>query len=583
MEIDFGRRYAGGIAAAICVATLGLAGCSDEPEAQPQAEVSVAAASDAIVDGARTLLAYVPADSPYAFALLEPLPDAVVEKFEASLDGQMSSYQSMLRSAMEEADFTAENGGPLLEATLQELTDRMSVEGLKSIGWDLKSLNALYGVGLLPVARFTLNDTSAFESFVEAIEARAEEQFDRGETAGLGYRYVEFDGARVAFGTAPGHLFMALYPAELSDDALASVIGATPPSVNMLADNEIVRLNAEHDWRPHGSGYVDVVAVVDRILNPGSDAVAAELRSMLDSGPDELTDVCANELREMAGIMPKIVSGMRQYDAERLVNETIFRLRNDLATGLSNLSSPVPGMSERDAGMMSFGISFKLLALKQFVATQVEALQSDPYECEWFAELNEVEQVASQLEQPVPPFVSLFKGFRFVLDELSFEEGQSQPDFSGRALIAMDNPQMLLGMAQMMSPELAALQIEPNGEPVALPADALPAGSPQPYLAMNDAGIAIGVGPDNGAQLGALLGAPAPEDDMPVMAFTYDMQAFGDLMTRFGDMMPADSDEDQAAMEDMRGVFQNQMFDRVSTLVYLTDRGVEMTYEADLK
>ena len=61
------------------------------------------------------LLRYVPADTPYVFALIDPLPDEVADKFEPKLDAMLTTYQEVLRAtvqtrAAEKSDAENENG-----------------------------------------------------------------------------------------------------------------------------------------------------------------------------------------------------------------------------------------------------------------------------------------------------------------------------------------------------------------------------------------------------------------------------------------------------------------------------------------
>lgn len=566
----------------LCAAA--ISGCSDE---KPGDSVAAAAAAAGVDARAETLLGYVPSDAAYAFAMLQPMPADVGAKVEAMLGAQLESYSGMMARALNDIqESDSDEVDPLLLATLEEMSTRMSVQGLRSMGYDIGAVNAIYGVGLLPVMRMTLSDTAGFESFIAAVEERADQPFQSGSAGGVDYRYFDLDDEfRVLFTTAQGHLVAALVPSGLGAENLARVIGSAPPQASMVDDNRLAQLNAEYDWLPHGTGYLDIAAVVQALLRSEDDPLSSELRSLMRWGEEEISDACRTEMREMAEVVPRIVSGMRQYDTDALVNQTLIRLRDDIASGLTNLAVPLPGIDDTDAGLLSMGVSFRLLALKEFAQTRVDAIQNDPYQCEWFADLNNVEAASAQLQQPIPPFISVFKGFRFILDDLQMNEDQAYGvDPKGRVLIAMDNPQMLLGMAQMMSPELAALELKPDGKPVALPTDSLPAGSPQPYLAMTDAGIAIGVG-DEGARLRELLEAPEPADDeaTPVLTFGYDLGALGDLMNGVSKMNPDADEMPEQELEELKQILGNQMFERVGASVYFSPAGVDVRYRGTIK
>ena len=110
------------------------------------------------------LLRYVPADTPYVFAMIDPLPDEVADKFEPKLDAMLTTYQEVLRAtiqnrATDKSDAEDGNGIPdEAAALLEELAGLLSIEGLRSAGIERDSTMVLYGAGLLPVMRMTLSD-----------------------------------------------------------------------------------------------------------------------------------------------------------------------------------------------------------------------------------------------------------------------------------------------------------------------------------------------------------------------------------------------------------------------------------------
>jgi hypothetical protein len=75
------------VLAVFAISAVMLAGCGKDEES---VETSSAFSSDS------TLLKYVPADSPYVVASLEPLPDDVMDEIEPMLDKVLRSYRSVL-------------------------------------------------------------------------------------------------------------------------------------------------------------------------------------------------------------------------------------------------------------------------------------------------------------------------------------------------------------------------------------------------------------------------------------------------------------------------------------------------------
>ena len=106
------------------------------------------------------LLRYVPADSPYVFGTLAPLPDEFMDTIEPKLDRLLAAYSRMLGAAFAQAGTQEELGGSddleKMSAVVEEVRSMMSLEGLSGAGITRDSTVILYGNGLLPVLRMTL-------------------------------------------------------------------------------------------------------------------------------------------------------------------------------------------------------------------------------------------------------------------------------------------------------------------------------------------------------------------------------------------------------------------------------------------
>jgi len=128
--------------ALICGMTLVACGDSDEKSKQTVA--------------ANELLSYVPADSPYVFASLAPLPEDVMDKLEPTVDRVLRSYDALLQEivVMAAAKAGDEDGADdeeakKIAAVVRELSSLMSLDGLRSIGFERESRVVVYGNGLL--------------------------------------------------------------------------------------------------------------------------------------------------------------------------------------------------------------------------------------------------------------------------------------------------------------------------------------------------------------------------------------------------------------------------------------------------
>jgi len=276
--------------------------------------------------------------------------------------------------------------------------------------------------------------------------------------------------------------------------------------------------------------------------------------------------------------------------ATRFDSTIVIELREDIASGMTALATAVPGLGGDRGGLMTFGMSLDIAAAREFMEARLDAMEADPYECEHLAELQAgVASGRESLNQPVPPIVYDFKGFVAVIDDLEGLDivNQTPPtSIDGGFLLAMDNAQALVSMGAMFSPELAALNLQPDGEPVALNLPQMQAMGISAFAALTEGSLAISMGEDAETQVAEMLDADAATPP-PIMSFSVDAARYYSFMGEAiaaGDSGAEDapSPEMQAALtEMMRSVAE--MYDRMAIDVTLTENGVEMHATETLK
>jgi hypothetical protein len=226
-------------------------------------------------------------------------------------------------------------------------------------------------------------------------------------------------------------------------------------------------------------------------------------------------------------------------------------------------------------------MSTDILAAREFYSERLDAMESKPYECEEFADLQAgVASGREVLNQPVPPIVYGFKGFLAVIEDiegLDLKHQQPPTSIDMRLLVSIDNTEGLLAMGALFSPELAALNIEPNGEPVKLEMGQIAALGLTVHVAMTDSAIALSVGDGIEDKLGDMLQAKV-SDPSPFMTFDMDAARYynfiGDAMLADGggmDAMPELREATQAIMDMAR-----ESFSRLSITVDFTEHGIEL-------
>ena len=535
------------------------------------------------------LLRYVPADTPYIFAMLDPFPDDVADKLEPKIDAILRSHAGMLKTIRDTALKSAEGGGIPNEAAeaLDEMGKLLSIEGFRGAGIQRDSKAVVYGVGLLPVLRMTLSDGDLMDAAIARVEEKAGDGMSVAIIGGQSYRYAGDDEGRLVVAVIDNEIVLSIVPTNLPDELLKSVLGLTLPKSSMADSGELQKIIDDNDFLTHSVGLIDFERIVATFLDDQS-GVNEELLALMEYDGSVLDDVCRSEIREMSGIFPRIVTGYSEMSVDRFVSDTILELRGDIAAGLAALPAPVPGLGSDQGGLLAFGMSVDLLAAREFYTARLDALQADPYECELFADLQEgLEQARTALNQPIPPIVYSFKGFLAVVEDIEgMDLANNQPPTSAdiRVLVATDNAAGLLAMGAMFSPEIAGLDVKPDGKPVRFESQRLAGAVDAAYVAMTDTALAMSIGQGTEVQLGDMLSA-AVNEPHPFASMEMDTARYYEFISKT--MVIEDDGEDSIPPELKAAIGEamasaGQIFSRMTVRVEFTERGIEIPSTVEL-
>ena len=540
------------------------------------------------------LLKYVPADTPYVFVSLEPLPDDIMDELEPMIDRVLVSYRSVLEEVIvaKEAELTEEQrtseDTQKVKAVVEGLSTLLSVEGMREAGIARDSLMAFYGNGLLPVMRIELSDGALFETAIARLEQQGGDQMLVADFEGQSYRYFDAEELRMLIAVVEDQAVFAMVPAAFDDAQTGRALGLTLPD-SSIADSSVLQdIISKYDYTNHVVGFVDVAAIAERFVGEPS-GLDVDLMALLEVDDTELSNVCKEEIRDVAGVVPRMVAGYTAISAKRFDSSVVFELRDDIATGLQALPAVVPGLGGDHGGLMSFGMSLDVKEARSFMEARLDAMEADPFECEHFADLQGgVAQARESLNQPLPPMVYDFKGFVAIIDEIEGLDVASQTpptSVDGSFLLAMDNAQGLVAMGAMFSPELAALNLQPGGDPVALDLPQLQAMGISAFAALTDSAVAVSVGEESESEVQGMLNAEG-STPAPFVSFSIDAARYYSFM---GEAIGAGEAVEDSPTPEMKAALQNMMmsvadlYDRMSGDVLFTENGIEMHVTETLK
>ena len=538
---------------------------------------------------AKDLLQYIPEDTPYVMAFTRPMPDEVMDKFEPAIDKTLSAYRRIIKFQMSEemAKLSEEEGGAeeaeQLQAFMDELLGLLSVQGLRDAGIGRDALFAAYGDGLLPVFRIALSNAAQFDAAVARIEGKATETLPTATLQGQAYRYVDLDKMRLVIATLENDAVITIVPGTYDDKRLASALGLAKPRNSLAKSKDFRALNKEYGFTDHFSGFIDVERIAASFVGDPSGQNGA-LLALTEFDPSEISEQCKAEFMSLAGIAPRVVMGYTAVNTRYVETGMVVELRDDIAAGLAMLPAAVPGLGPDLGGLFSFGMSLDPMALRSFYEARLDAMEAEPFECGALEELQaSTVKGRAALAQPVPPVVYGFRGF---LANITNMEGmdvatQTPPSsIDASFLFAVENAEALVAMASMFSPEIAALNLIPDGKAKMLELPDLHEIADQAYAALSSGALSVSLGDDADANVEAMLGADLAKDK-PFMSVAFDAKRYYEFIGQAA-MEGDGSDEGQKVPLEMRAAIRDamvssgEMYERMAFNVHLTDRGVEV-------
>lgn len=514
----------------------------------------------AVSGAANPLLGYVPADTPYVAANLEPLPEAIADAYLQRVQPVLDEMQAQLERARADLENEVsgeagdDSGERLALAILGELDGKLSREGLDSLGIDVLAHRVLYGVGAFPVLRSGLADAATLRATVQRVLDKAGINAPERELQGVSYwRVAPADAGTQApvglyIAILADHLAVGVLPTEAEPALLPAFLGLEQPQPGSDAGAELAALNRAHGYTPHGSAIVDLRRLADEFLLP--DRLTAGVMAATGAyDPADITPECVSEVHALIDNMPRMTMGATELTANAVAYQYRLETPPTLAGRLVDLVARVPSADPDSQRMLDLAFGMRFGAVRDFLREKAEAVAAQPYRCEQLEGLNaQAEKLLAQLSQPMPPFVNNFRGLRVSVDEIAVGRGGLPTGARGQLALHVEQPQMFLGMAQMFLPNLAELGLEPGGPPVRLPEDLFPIPGVVAFAAMTGEAIGLSVGAGEEAVLPAYLDqAPGPEGMF--LSLSYDTAAYLDFTERMAGRVEAAYEEGEGADE----------------------------------
>jgi hypothetical protein len=546
------------------------------------------AAPDSISDTrGYSLLSAVPADTPYVFAALEPVPEDVYRKTKPLGDGMLATYQQGLRQMAESVRGQDEENARMIGA----IASLMDPDNLERFGSSRESTAVIYGHGLLPVVRANVEDGSKFRDGLMSLQSEFDFKFEQARAADKDYLYaVVADVMRIAIAIEGNSVLMTAVPEPAVVTVLPAILTGVDAKSSLASRGGLDALARENGFLPYGMGYIDVKRIASTFIDgpTGTDAMWMEA---LGADVPEFDATCRAEMTGLAGVMPRAVAGYTRLDTKEMNLRGILEMRDDVASGMQPIAKAIPSMQADTGDDISFGMGVDVRALRDFVSDRATKVAEQPFKCAQLTGINQsAQQILQGLQQPVPPMVYNFRGFVLRLNDLSsldFSAPRVPDSLNARLMLAFDNIDALLALGRMSLPQLAALEIEADGKPVQLPPEAMMGFGQPVFASLTDDLLSVGTGPGAEDDVAKMTSA-APIDAPLFMSISYDVGEYlrlqAKIMSTSMQSAPPQGDAEaaqellesmQKMMDDLADVY-SEVLDSARTDVQFTARGVEV-------
>ncbi|HLR87582.1 MAG TPA: hypothetical protein VK064_06875 [Wenzhouxiangella sp.] len=565
-----------------------LAACGGKDSSDPSsaAEPSTAlpsATKTSVSQKVDALFERIDADTPWLFANLEVLPEELLEKAWAGFAPALGANRDSLNKLAEEME-----DQPLIAALLREYADIDGPESLIERGLSINGHSAVHGVLLYPFAHWELVDADAFRAMIDRVtdDAQAEVEWRDLDDTPVLWTDLPDSTLGIALSYDDNFATMAVIPDE--PGLLRRVANLDQPDES-FAPKTLAQFSKERGYLDYGAGFVEADKVL-ALLFDSDDETLAELRASTLLGEIAGDAACRDELGALTGIFPRGSLGYTALDPGAMDFAFIQEAESDFARRLSVVADTPVQLGDHSSRLASLGLALNLIGARDFARDIVEGWAESPPRCVLFDGIGEkASGWLTALNQPIPPMVSNLYGFRANLDSLNLETIAS-PDATGTLAVFMRNPEMMLGMAQMFSPELAQLDLKPGGDPQPVPEGLipnLPADTPV-WAGMGKIALGLAFGADQKDRLNDTL--DAGKGDHALFTYSMNMDGYAALMEQFADKFGDESDdgdngdiEAQVASQVEALKEMARFYESSSGGLYLTERGMEFRGSVELR
>lgn len=423
----------------------------------------------------RDILTYVPADTVYFFGGVKAASFEDTTQVMESFDWLRKIDWSVLE--LDEADIAKMPPAvKMIVGLYAEYIKAFDDAGAtQKFGTGPEFDSVLYAVGLMPVMRVKLENTQAFNKFLDTAEQFMHANAEKLVIDGVTFRSYSLDpqdvdqpsNIKLIIGAHDNYGVFSLLAGMESDSARSIIAGAVKPAISLVNVPTLENIINRHKFHPAYFGYFNHKAIVNGITDPHQNEFGKMLDAILskeiqfseiaddlsgqnesqneqDSGqksnpessaggessnPAEYqspfvsirTVECREDLLQIMDNWPFTLYGYRQFDlaAQPKVVATRMILEShdqQFISGLRTLRGYIPDVVINDFNqhLFGFGFGFNADALMPFVTKTYQSLINRKFKCD---PLKKLQQQAGKFNPAL--FAGLASGLMKGLDGMS--------------------------------------------------------------------------------------------------------------------------------------------------------------------
>jgi hypothetical protein len=523
-------------------------------------------AAQALADPAvQALLRKIPADTPYAIVSFGGSVRPLVEKIYKG----MAPLVDKLGPMMDAAPISGESG-PLLKAILAEVKGVLQEGGIDRLGIDVDGRYAVYGIGGMPAFRWSLKNPPALRDMFARIQQGGGVTIPTCKLGDVEYWCGGPAEFKVAAAIVGDELVFGVAPTALADRIFGILLGTSAPERSLADSPKLKEIMSRWDLGRFNVGFVDSRVITEAFLGEGDPLnrdVLAALAPDLPARWPQISAVCKDEIRALAGVAPLVVFGTEALGADGFESVIGIELRSDVAADLRALRTSVPGLSKelRQEALFAMGAGADVGKAIELALREAQEVLKSPYQCEHLTGLNRAaEEIAKGASESIPKFVPHIRGGNLVLQELKLS-GFLPTTLQGYLVVATTDPRGLYEAIRADQAAVGAYEFSDDGKVRTLPDGTIPLVNGIAYGAQAGRGFALAIGSGSESTVGKLLAAPDVKDP-PLAVFAYNL---GRIMNDLSPLMQMSGQPDITAMLDVYKMFGPSGYE-----MYAEDRGL---------